>query len=130
MNLLLSLVHDAPTTADVPTMRRAVRAAAEVSDTGVDLDDLELAAAELIANAVVHGDGPVTVTVERVAASGIRLSVTDTAPDALPPPPREAALAETGRGLMVVAAIASTWGWRVDDQPLTKTVWAEFIAVG
>ena len=35
-----------------------------------------------------------------------------------------AALAETGRGLMLVALLSSAWGWEVDEH--SKTIWVEF----
>ncbi len=126
MTELLVVVHDAPTTADVATLRRAVRAAAEVSGTAVDANDLELVVSELAANAVLHGAAPVSIVLTRLGDHSLRLTVTDTAVEALPPEPPQAALAETGRGLMVVAAIATRWGWQVDPDGTTKTVWVEF----
>jgi anti-sigma regulatory factor (Ser/Thr protein kinase) len=122
---LLAVVHDAPTTADVATLRRAVRTAAEVSGTPVDPNDLELVVSELAANAVLHGAAPVTIVLTRLDDTSLRLTVSDTAVDVLPPEPPQAALAETGRGLMVVAAIATRWGWQVDPDGATKTVWVE-----
>jgi anti-sigma regulatory factor (Ser/Thr protein kinase) len=125
MTELLSVVHDAPTTADVATLRRAVRLAAEASGSPVDVHDLELVVSELAANAVLHGAAPVTIVLTHLDDSSLRLTVSDTAVDALPPEPPQAALAETGRGLMVVAAIATRWGWQVDPDGTTKTVWVE-----
>jgi anti-sigma regulatory factor (Ser/Thr protein kinase) len=127
---LLTLVHDGPTTADVATLRRAVRTAAEVSGSPVDVHDLELVVSELAANAVLHGAAPLRIVLSRPGDDRLLLTVTDTAVDALPPQPLQAALAETGRGLMVVAAIATEWGWQIDPDGTTKTVWVELTAGG
>jgi anti-sigma regulatory factor (Ser/Thr protein kinase) len=89
------------------------------------LDDVELVGSELVANAVVHAQAPIRLEAWLVDGGGIRVSVRDAAPDIHPPDTEQAALAETGRGLMVVAAVAATWGWHVDDDGATKTVWAE-----
>lgn len=60
---------------------------------------------------------------------GIRIEVTDSRPERLPRPPAEAPGslspdAETGRGLLLVAACASAWGCE-SRETHTKTVWAE-----
>jgi anti-sigma regulatory factor (Ser/Thr protein kinase) len=98
-------------------------------------DALTLVVAELCANAVTHGrvpgrdfelrlsltenDGPRTVTVE----------VTDTASERLPTPTSPLAdaeddLAESGRGLLLIAELTDTWGWRPRPDGPGKTVWA------
>jgi anti-sigma regulatory factor (Ser/Thr protein kinase) len=125
---LLTLEHDSPHTSDVATFRRALRAAAHAAGTTAALDDLELVAAELVANAVVHARTPVRLQAWMLDGGGVRLRVRDWAPALLPPPIEDAALAETGRGLMVVAAVTSRWGWQVDEDGTTKSVWAELTA--
>ncbi|MFG2935046.1 ATP-binding protein [Streptomyces sp. NPDC048282] len=88
-----------------------------------------LVVAELAANAVTHG---------RVRGRCFRLSLAVDAPDTLrvevadprgdrPPRPRTAAVAdltaESGRGLLLVDALATRWG-SVPYPPSGKTVWA------
>lgn len=87
--------------------------------------------AEFAANAVTHGRTPgrdfalrLTVTPESV-----RIEVTDTRPDRLPPVPGRmpelpGPAARSGRGLLLVDTLADRWG--TGPQGLcTKTLWAE-----
>lgn len=90
---------------------------------------------ELAANAITHtasGNGGVfTVEVARPAPGVARVAVTDAGG------PREPAirhpdepddlhcLAESGRGLALVAACGSRWGYRDADEGAGRTVWAE-----
>ena len=53
----------------------------------------------------------------------VRLEVHDSSRDPLPPPGHSDAEDETGRGLMVVAALAKDWGW--EPEPTGKVVWCE-----
>ena len=96
--------------------RRAVRerAATVVADEML-LDDIELMAAEAVANAILHGTGIVTVT---IATDGrrIRVDVTDDGPaqDDADSEPR----LDHGRGLTVIDALADEWGF---DQSSRRT---------
>lgn len=92
--------------------------------------------AELAANAVHHGHLPgrdfsLRLTLSRTSnpATTLRIEVSDARTDARPashpaPAPAEE---ETGRGLALVAALATRWGVHEDDLPFGsgKTVWAE-----
>lgn len=85
--------------------------------------------AELAVNAVQHGRVPGRDFRLRLAlgADGLlRLEVTDARADRLPPGPARTAdvLAETGRGLVIVRALADRWGVDLGPAPC-KTVWAE-----
>ena len=101
--------------------RRAVTSWALARGLGPDVDDLELITSELVANAASHGQGQVTLEVEDTGEL-IRLRVTDSG--AIPPEPRDALPDDdSGRGLLIVAALASNWGSRVTTS-LTE-VWAE-----
>ncbi|MCZ2526202.1 ATP-binding protein [Streptomyces sp. HB2AG] len=84
--------------------------------------------AELAANAVTHGrmhDRDFRLCLVR-APRAVRVEVTDSWPDRLPlaapqPPDPEAT---SGRGLLLVAALADRWGWH-HGPAWAKTVWAE-----
>ncbi|MEV4916085.1 ATP-binding protein [Streptomyces tirandamycinicus] len=88
--------------------------------------------AELAANAALHGRVPGRDFRLRLAVedeSGhLRIEVTDTRGDRLPPgpgtltPPADGA--ESGRGLLIVEALAARWGVIAGPVP-GKTVWAE-----
>ncbi|MDI3418690.1 ATP-binding protein [Streptomyces luteolus] len=94
-------------------------------------DTLTLLVAELAANAALHGRVPGRDFRLRLAAhaNAVRIEVTDTRGDQLPEPASGATglLATRGRGLLLVAALATRWGWhpRTCGGP-GKTVWAEY----
>ncbi|NUV71735.1 MULTISPECIES: ATP-binding protein [unclassified Streptomyces] len=86
--------------------------------------------AELAANATVHGrvKGRDFQLGLAVRGNTLRIEVTDTRGDRVPPgpgavkPPEDEA--ETGRGLLIVEALADHWGITPGPVP-RKTVWAE-----
>ncbi|MGW2460217.1 ATP-binding protein [Streptomyces sp. NPDC001761] len=87
--------------------------------------------AELAANAALHGrvggrDFRLTLALD-TAAGLLRIAVTDARGEHLPSPPAECGTsldAESGRGLILVTALADRWG--VEPYPPGgKTVWAE-----
>ena len=85
------------------------------------LDDAQLAASELVTNAVLHGRQPLFVEV-RVEGSCLRVEVVDGSPVS----PSFSMLdptAVTGRGLMLISAASDRWG--VDPLPEGKVVWFE-----
>lgn len=88
-----------------------------------------LVTAELAANAITHGHLPgrdFRLTL-RLLPHAVRIEVTDTRPECLPPIQAAgpvSADAESGRGLLLVEAYADRWGCTVRDA-YTKTVWAE-----
>jgi hypothetical protein len=59
-----------------------------------------------------------------VVGDALRIEVTDTRGDRLPRLRHTAADAESGRGLLLVEALADRWGF-VPGPPPRKTVWAE-----
>ncbi|MCG7203785.1 ATP-binding protein [Streptomyces arenae] len=88
-----------------------------------------LVVAELAANAVRHGRVPGHTFGLRLdfdtAADLVRVEVADAA--AKRPPaaaPSSFPDGESGRGLLLVDALALRWGW-MPRQPVGKTVWAE-----
>ena len=90
------------------------------------LDDVVLAASELVTNAVVHGEGPVVVTVWTVPA--IRVEVGDSGPGT-PHPLDGRGDDESGRGLRIVGAVASRWGVLPKVPGPGKAVWFELEAL-
>ena len=87
------------------------------------LDDLELVASELVANAVEHGGGPIELALDE-APGRLRITVSSDAGSAEPEVVSAAMDAGSGRGLALVSSLAERWGWeRVDGR---LAVWAEF----
>lgn len=81
---------------------------------------------ELVANAVLHGSGPVHLVVAR-NGQGMRVDVYDESPD-LPVIVERRSLPEHGNGMRLVVAMADSWGVapRGDGQP-GKRVWFELV---
>jgi len=86
-----------------------------------DLDVAQLLTSELVTNAVLHARTTVELFVA-VSGNRLRVRVTDRgagSPEVLDAP----STAESGRGLMLVDALASRWG--VDRDQQCKAVWFE-----
>jgi anti-sigma regulatory factor (Ser/Thr protein kinase) len=93
---------------------------------GMPLDPAEHIVAELAANASTHGRVPgrdFRLTLYVVGGT-LRIEVTDTRGDHLPRTELAAPDAESGRGLVLVDALADRWGVAPGPRP-RKTVWAE-----
>ncbi|MGW3285527.1 ATP-binding protein [Streptomyces sp. NPDC001002] len=94
-------------------------------------DAVALVVAELAANAVTHGRVPGRDFELRLSlvTGSVRVEVTDTLAEKRPPAPGEVAgpldpLAESGRGLLLVDAVADRWEV-LEREPPGKTVRAE-----
>ncbi|HWA65541.1 MAG TPA: SpoIIE family protein phosphatase [Mycobacteriales bacterium] len=85
------------------------------------VDDAEQVVSELVTNAILHGKEPVTLRLSRTGTA-LRLEVED-AGRTLPVVGRASVDTMTGRGLSLIAALASGWG--VTESPGGKVVWAE-----
>lgn len=83
--------------------------------------DAELVVSELATNSVLHGESPVVVRVRR-SGDRVRIEVEDAGRN-LPMMVSQRSDAMTGRGLPLVAAVASGWG--VEPANPGKVVWAE-----
>ena len=104
----------------VPRARRLVRSALSGVHPEVAAD-AELVVSELVTNAALHGEPPITV---RVLLDGwVRVEVED-ARRAAPIVPRKNTETMTGRGLAMVAALSSGWGMELAAGG-GKVVWAE-----
>ncbi|MFC3689756.1 ATP-binding protein [Aquipuribacter hungaricus] len=124
---------------DLPHVASAVPAAREelvdlLTSLGVDdgtVGDAELAASELLGNAVMHGRpgprGTISLRV-RVRDEVVEVAVTDGGPadgqvvDVRPR--RTSVVATRGRGLRIVRSLAHEWGVIVDPEAGDTTVWA------
>jgi len=97
--------------------------------------EAELAASELLGNAVVHGRpgsrGTVSLRV-RVRDEVVEVAVTDGGPAdggvADVRPRRTDVVATSGRGLRIVRSLAQEWGVIVDEEAGETTVWAAIAA--
>ena len=87
------------------------------------MSDALLATSELVSNALEHGHGALEVLARFSLERGLlRVEVSDSSCDG--PRPREQLPSSLGgRGLHVVAAVSSDWGWMPNDHG--KTVWFE-----
>ncbi len=88
-------------------------------------DDAALAASELAANAFIHGSGPVELYLKLEQGPGVRYAlvceVSDTGPATFRGATGVSQYAESGRGLLIVAAVARSVGMRAGAG--CKTVW-------
>lgn len=93
--------------------------------TTAHLADLHAIATELICNAVRHAtplpDGELSVSC-RYEDGELEFAVTDGGSASLPKLRTLDTGAPDGRGLLIVSALANTWG--VEDEPIGRTVWA------
>lgn len=85
----------------------------------------ELLVSELVTNAVRHGRPGVRLQL-RAEAGALGIMVTDHGEGEPALPDRQPdASATSGRGLLIIAAIADDWGVRRNDADGSKTVWFE-----
>ena len=115
--------RDHPATATTP---REVRAEVrELFGTAPPVDEVMLAADELVTNAVEHSGGDRLTVTFATGRGRVRIAVTDAgSPDRTPRLTIADAGAEHGRGLMIVRMLSTDWG--VDqDTDGTTTVWCE-----
>jgi anti-sigma regulatory factor (Ser/Thr protein kinase) len=100
--------------------------AEQLRSWGLPLDPAELIVAELAANAVTHGRVPGRDfrLLLYVVGDALRIEVTDTHGTRLPRIRQADQDADSGRGLVLVDALAARWGVTEGPAP-RKTVWAE-----
>ncbi|MER5547582.1 ATP-binding protein [Streptomyces sp. NPDC002589] len=93
---------------------------------GLPLERATQIVAELAANAVTHGRVPGRdfQLLLYVVGDTLRIEVTDTRGDRLPRLQLPPSAGESGRGLVLVEALADRWGVARGRHP-RKTVWAE-----
>lgn len=109
-----------PTFSAAAEVRSAMREAVAGTAFEARLPDAEIAVSEIVTNAVLHGREPITVTI--ALEESLRVEVTDGSAVS----PTFSFLdptAVTGRGLLLVSAVADRWGVEPHDEG--KTVWIE-----
>ncbi|MER5276213.1 ATP-binding protein [Streptomyces sp. NPDC002809] len=108
----------------VPEVRRILRA----WFAGADTTDLTLCVGELLTNVIVHlGEGtPVTLRVSGTHTGRVRAELSDPTPGVWPALRSAGTGDESGRGLLLVDALALRWG--VEQGPYRKKVWCELRA--
>ncbi|CAM5541729.1 non-specific serine/threonine protein kinase OS=Streptomyces fumanus OX=67302 GN=GCM10018772_31360 PE=3 SV=1 [Streptomyces fumanus] len=97
----------------------------QLKDWDVPSAEATHVAAELAANAVLHGRVPgrdFRLSLSRSDTGTVRIEVTDARCERIPRV-QDPALAESGRGLLIVEAYADRWGFERTGP--VKTVWAE-----
>jgi anti-sigma regulatory factor (Ser/Thr protein kinase) len=105
--------------------RHAVRRQLTAWGLAVCCDTAELLVSEMVTNAVRHGRGAVRLRLG-LSAGVVRCEVTDGAPAwprQRPAAPGSSSVSETGRGLLIMEAMAERWG--VCSTGGGKTVWCE-----
>ncbi|MFJ3173697.1 SpoIIE family protein phosphatase [Streptomyces roseus] len=113
---------------DGPAMaRHLIRAAVAAWGARDRADEIELAADELMTNALVHTDGGGHLNVRLTSEGRIRIEVEDTS-SALPRRREAGDWAVSGRGLLLVDRLAEEWG--VEPRGGGKSVWCEFAVPG
>lgn len=113
-----------PDTRAAAAARRFVRGVLAGRASSDLVETASLIASELVTNAVLHAGTSITVTVERSDAGTVRLEVADHSPG--PPAPRHYSEdSATGRGLIMVDALAERWGVDPDEPEPGKTIWVE-----
>ncbi|MFF2327390.1 MULTISPECIES: SpoIIE family protein phosphatase [unclassified Streptomyces] len=106
--------------------RHMIRAAVRAWGARSRADEVELAADELITNALMHTDGGAIVTIRVLTGPERRLRVDVEDRSSALPRRRDAGEAGvSGRGLMLVDRLADLWG--VEPRGSGKSVWCEFV---
>lgn len=101
--------------------RHFVEAALSATVDERALETAMLLSSELVTNAVVHGTGPVRISLD-LPDGRVRVSVTDGSSE----PPRlvrSEPESSSGRGIYLVELLATAWG--IEGAPAGKTVWFE-----
>jgi serine phosphatase RsbU (regulator of sigma subunit)/anti-sigma regulatory factor (Ser/Thr protein kinase) len=106
--------------------RHMIRAAVRAWGARQRSDEIELAADEMITNALMHTDGGAIVTIRVLSGPERRLRVeVEDRSSALPRRRDAGESGVSGRGLMLVDRLAEAWG--VESRGSGKCVWCEFI---
>lgn len=112
-------------TAPHPVLRARETTRAALADwliRGFAGEDTVLVVCEMVANAVLHTDGPVEFSLTDLGPAGVRVEVTDTSRTT--PALRSSSPGRPGgHGLVIVQQLSTRWG--TEQNAHGKTVWAE-----
>jgi anti-sigma regulatory factor (Ser/Thr protein kinase) len=103
----------------VPEGRAFLRKALTSWNCADSAEDALVLLSETLTNAVQHAQGPVGLHLHRTATD-LTVEVSDRSPQ-LPQPRLAVEGEESGRGLVLVRALAASWGVRPTDEG--KTTW-------
>jgi anti-sigma regulatory factor (Ser/Thr protein kinase) len=118
-----STLHILPDSAQIATARRFIRETLDTWNLSTQTRQIEVAASELVTNAIIHGEGGIDVTIRHLA-DRLRLEVVDEGFDSQPIQIRDASTTgQGGWGLHLVEGIADAWG--SDRRPGHTLVWME-----
>ncbi|MGP3632740.1 SpoIIE family protein phosphatase [Streptomyces sp. 24-1644] len=109
--------------------RAALRHSLDHWGLGILADDVEVAAGELLGNVLLHTEGGAVVTLEVLLEPDrrVRLWVNDRS-SVRPHRRTPGEAATSGRGLMMIEAVADRWG--VEPRGEGKAVWCDFVPPG
>jgi DNA-binding NarL/FixJ family response regulator len=110
-----------PEPSSVPEAREFVRNLLREWGAEHLFDEASLIVTELAANAVLHARSPYDVRLTHTDGV-LRIEVADGDPGT-PEPQPFSAVAESGRGIVLVSALSASWG--IDTRPHGKVTWAE-----
>jgi anti-sigma regulatory factor (Ser/Thr protein kinase) len=110
-------------TASVPAARQFVRA--HIADWPGDRHIVELLTTELATNAILHAQSAFALSLA-VDNDRVRVEVKDASPVIPKPPTPPAVDSVSGRGLFLVASLATRWG--TDGMTDGKCIWFEVAA--
>ncbi|MEV5242068.1 SpoIIE family protein phosphatase [Streptomyces cinnamoneus] len=119
--------HIAPADPDALSAgRHMIRAAVRAWGARERSDEIELAADELVTNALLHTDGAAVVTIRMLPGPErrVRVEVEDQS-SALPRRREPGESQVSGRGLLLIDQLADVWG--VEPRGGGKSVWCEFV---
>ncbi|MCB0919505.1 MAG: ATP-binding protein [Actinobacteria bacterium] len=102
--------------------REELKRTIEQWGTSCSMDDLLLIVSELVTNAFRYGKGPVAMHLA-IEDGHVLIAITDNETKKVPVPGIADDDQPTGRGLRLVTATASQWGWQ--KLPGRKVVWAQ-----
>lgn len=120
---LAAACHALPQNPRSASLARAIVRHALIGFSASTVETAQTLVSELVANAVLHAQSMLVLHVS-IAENRLRFGVEDLSfdyPLQQQPPSDE----EAGRGLMLLDALASAWGW--DRTPVGKQVWFELL---
>lgn len=110
--MVMDRTCDLPRSNEAPALARQFVAdvCASRGLNGSRVHDAQLMVSETVTNALMHGQGTITLRLEHEGADGVRVNVHDQGTGMRAPDVDAAVEHESGRGFMIVDALAARWG--------------------